>query len=62
MPLKLIEELIKQIPNFIGLVVLAYVLWLINEQTNARLDVYFQYLLSCFQAQGIPTSPGVFIP
>lgn len=54
---ELIERLITQLPNFVGLVVLSYVLWLINEQTNARLDLQFDYLLTCLTQQGIQIGP-----
>jgi len=48
-----IRELIKGLPNLAGLVILAYVLWLIQQDTVARLDRQFEFLVACLQASGV---------
>lgn len=39
--------LLRNFPNFMGLVVLAAALFVINNQTNERLDRQFDALVSC---------------
>jgi len=49
----LIKEIIRNFPNLLGLIVLSYVLWLINAQTNQRMDNLLNLLVNCFTSQGV---------
>lgn len=48
----ILKWLAERFPNLLGLLILAGVLWLINSQTQARLDNHFELLVSCLKATG----------
>lgn len=45
-------DLLKQIPNFAGLVILAATLWQIYQQSQVQNEVLLTLLVNCFTAQG----------
>lgn len=47
---EVIKLLLNNFPNFMGLVFLSIVLYIINNQTGERLDRQFDVLVACLQA------------
>lgn len=48
----LLKWLIQQFPNFLGLLLLAVMLYMVNEQTNQRFDNQFTLLYTCLTSSG----------